>query len=394
MLKPLFPRFATFVALTAIVALPGPSAAAADFDPRSSLELVYGKLETKGDTALWKPTAEVWQAVKNAPGWDSVEVSVLAAPNFRQDGAERAFLLVQLVPHPDDDFKCHPCAPGIGAATFTNTAEGWRLDSQSPYVTDIGSYGAAPEPELVKVGPERYGVAFPWFYMGQGQAHAGKTYLLETDGGVNEALVLQTHYDNSGSCGPEDEGFHPCEEWTSTLEFVPGKDPDYFDLKVTGNETAVYAYSDGTYQKKSTDSHCSDSEVAIFYCGLEGKNLSVCRLDDGRVSYRFGKLGEPEITIDSAAILSSRAYPGGGEARLHFTKGAYDYLVYDLIRYGGIVDEETGLRGIEDSAGVHVLKDRKRIATLSCTDAYDADGGKLLSNKLVAKQEEEFLDLD
>lgn len=142
------------------------------------------------------------------------------------------------------------------------------------------------------------------------------------------------------------------------------------------------------------ENQCTGSEVAIFYCGIDDKNLSVCQLDDGRVSYRFGRLGEPEITIDSAAKLSSRPYPGGGETRLRFSRGAYDYLVYDLIRYSGVVDEETGMRGLEDRAGVHVLKDKKRIATLSCTGGRDVNSGKVLTGKLKSKQEEDFVDLD
>ena len=171
-----------------------------------------------------------------------MQVSVLGVLPFRQDGAERTFLITQLVPQIERGFQCHPCAPGIGAATFTKTAEGWRFDVGTPLVTEIGSYGKAPEPEIVQVGPERYAV-------------------------VNEALRLQTYSDNSGACDPESgsdvpederEGGpgEPCWAYTSTLEFLPGQNPDYFDLKVTGTgpqegqfaEETLYEVVDGAYQ--------------------------------------------------------------------------------------------------------------------------------------------------
>jgi hypothetical protein len=136
------------------------------------------------------------------------------------------------------------------------------------------------------------------------------------------------------------------------------------------------------HAETAPESQCTGSEVKIFFCPIGDKNLSVCQL------------GDPEITIDSVAKPSSRPYPGGGETRLRFSRGAYDYLVYDLIRYSGVADEETGMREMEDRAGVHVLKDDKRIATLSCTGGGDIDSGNDLTGKLKSKQEEDFVDLD
>jgi hypothetical protein len=46
------------------------------------------------------------------------------------------------------------------------------------------------------------------------------------------------------------------------------------------------------------------------------------------------------------------------------------------------------------SAGVHVVKDKTLIATLSCTDGRDVNSGKVLTGKLKSKQEEDFVDLD
>lgn len=91
--------------------------------------------------------------------------------------------------------------------------------------------------------------------------------------------------------------------------------------------------------------------------------------------------------------MRQRAGPGGGESRLRFNKGAYDDLVFDLIRHGDVIDEESGIRGMDEHAGEHVLKDGKRITTLECTEFDGADAGKVDTSKPKAKQEEEFSDL-
>ena len=118
---------------------------------------------------------------------------------------------------------------------------------------------------------------------------------------MNEALHLETGSDNSGLCDDEDEEAEPCRGYDSTIAFVPGKDADYFNLNVTRSGTpdgefqgeTVYAYAGGRYEETSTEtmpgSQCAGPEVEIFYCEIDDKNLSVCQLNDGQVSYRFGK---------------------------------------------------------------------------------------------------------
>lgn len=139
---------------------------------------------------------------------------------------------------------------------------------------------------------------------------------------------------------------------------------------------------------------CADAETAIFSCDLGTKVLSVCQLPDERVRYRFGPPGKPELVLDSIAHLSSRPYPGGGETRLRFSNEGYDYLVFDLMRHREMPDEGTGLRGIEEQAGVHVVQGGVRLATLTCDGPAQPDGGKVLLGRLASGVEEQFVDLD
>jgi len=244
------------VVLSTLVALCSAGAvAASDFDPRKALEMAYPTLETQDDVVRWKPPEEMRKSL----GPEPFQLSVLSTRAFRQGDAERVYLVVQLVPELEQGFDCHGCQPGIGVATFTSTEEGWRLDALNRYAGDVGSWGKAPEPEIVKMGRERYGIVFQTMYVGQGNTHVAETYFLEAGDSVDEVLFIETHWDNSGNCGLREDETDRCEEFDSTLEFVPGKNAEVFDLKVIGTakhddkfrEETLYIYADGKYQTTS-----------------------------------------------------------------------------------------------------------------------------------------------
>jgi hypothetical protein len=200
----------------------------------------------------WKPPEEMRKSL----GPEPFQVGVHSALAFRQGDADRIYFVVQLVQELEQGFECHGCQPGIGVATFTNSEEGWRLDAMNHYAGEVGSWGEAPQPQIVKMGRERYGIAFQSTYVGQGNFHVGETYFLEVGDSVDEVLFIETHFDNSMNCGMREDGTDRCEEYDSKLEFVPGKNAEIFDLKVTRTakhdetlrEETLYIYADGKYQ--------------------------------------------------------------------------------------------------------------------------------------------------
>lgn len=324
-------------------------ATAGDFDPDAAVEQVYEELVTKDDARYW--------TLPEYPD-EPMRVSVLGVLPFRQDGAERTFLITQLVPQIEGGFQCHPCAPGIGAATFTKTAEGWRLDVGTPLVTEIGSYGKAPEPEIVQVGPERYAVVLRWGGVGQGYHGRQAAYFLETDAGVKEALLLQTYSDNSGACDAESGSDVPCWAYTSTLEFLPGENPDYFDLKVTGTgpqerqfaEETLYEVVDGAYQlthKRTVDYRMVPHPVS----GVELPRISLaerpaveqavnahlemtaadmmCQSDTPSEDHEYNAF--VEVTYADNDVLSISIHANGFCGGAHPIVGANHSVTFDLL---------------------------------------------------------------
>jgi len=265
------------IALVALAALFGASAEAktkldtvylppGDFDRDTALELVFPGLTTKGNTVLWKVPEEDVDPARTEPAWGLIKLDILDSLTFRQGDAERIFLAFQSVPA-DQEYDCRNfCAPNIGAATFTNTEKGWRLDALNRVMGSAGGAGKAPKPELVKLGPKRYGVVLGSMAMGQGTTVRADTYFLETGSSVKEVLEITTYSDNGGSCGcerevcdPDDPDLIACFEFVSTVELVPGKNAEIFDLKLTQidrlddtfREVTLYSYADGMYRKAS-----------------------------------------------------------------------------------------------------------------------------------------------
>ena len=211
------------------------------------------------------PEKEVDPA-RGKPAWGLVKLEVLDSLSFRQGDAERTFLVFQSIPA-EQEYNCRNfCAPNVGAATFTNTQEAWRLDALNWVMGRAGGGGKAPKPELVKLGPERYGVELWSMGVGQGSTVQTDTYFLEAGPSVKEVLQITAYSDNGGSCGceredcdPDDPGLVTCFEIVSTVEFVPGKNAEIFDLKVTQIDrlddtfrgVTLYSYADGMYRETS-----------------------------------------------------------------------------------------------------------------------------------------------
>lgn len=125
---------------------------------------------------------------------------------------------------------------------------------------------------------------------------------------------------------------------------------------------------------------CQAPEKRIFDCAVGEKRLSVCASSNlgpksGTVQYRFGSVDKPELlypprpAAPADVFWSSRTmYSGGGEFRIRFRNGSYDFLVFDSSQRTGF-----GAAGNETvfTAGVVVKQKGKLLAVRKCTgDAF------------------------
>lgn len=122
---------------------------------------------------------------------------------------------------------------------------------------------------------------------------------------------------------------------------------------------------------------CAAGERVAFTCRAGAKVISFCASGQA-LHYRFGKPGRAELSYPagntparSVFRFSSAAYSGGGEARVRFTNGAYEYLVYTALIAGSW--NADGTRDHEELDGVLVRKGGRKIANIRCTTAPEND---------------------
>lgn len=122
---------------------------------------------------------------------------------------------------------------------------------------------------------------------------------------------------------------------------------------------------------------CTAGERVAFTCRAGAKVISFCASGDV-LHYRFGKPGRAELSYPagnaparSVFRFSSAAYSGGGEARVRFTNGGYDYLVYTALIAGSW--NADGTRDHEELDGVLVRKGGRKVANIRCTTSPEND---------------------
>ncbi|MEW6730764.1 MAG: hypothetical protein AB1489_05455 [Acidobacteriota bacterium] len=235
---------------------PGKKTVTGTLDDEKILKLLYGNYNAKEKRAEWKPTEEDLNKFEWPSEIDTAYTSVGLAVNFQQGGSERFLVITQTAP---PEIISHASGGIVGGALFTKVGDAWQLDLDQKYIDQMGGYNAAPEGNLVKIGPDKYGVLFRPGFTNQGYTVESLVIISEIDKQFREiALVEEIYQDNEGSCGGD---LGECWKYDSKIEFVPGSNPLYFDLKVTTsgtkqsddkvinfNEVRTYRFQNGKYE--------------------------------------------------------------------------------------------------------------------------------------------------
>ncbi len=116
---------------------------------------------------------------------------------------------------------------------------------------------------------------------------------------------------------------------------------------------------------------CGNEETTSFSCDIKSKSVSVCVTKQNTLVYRYGKPEQIELELHAPVQFSSTSYSGGGEGRLRFSNGRYDYIVYSGITNGEWLDAEAGVREKVELGGIYVVKDQNLLADLKCTAYAD-----------------------
>jgi hypothetical protein len=127
-------------------------------------------------------------------------------------------------------FKCRDCQPLIGEALFKRGASGWTVEASRPPDFAFGGWGEPPKAEIFQFGPHQFGIELEFTASAQGERATEINLLAPWAGSFASVFQTDTEDNNFGGCPPK--GPAPCHASSSLLKFVPGDNPDYYDLLV------------------------------------------------------------------------------------------------------------------------------------------------------------------
>ncbi|MGI4861745.1 MAG: hypothetical protein ACRYHA_33420 [Janthinobacterium lividum] len=139
---------AAATAATADAAVKTPSSAEpglirGTFSSRAALELLYGTYDVNTESAAWldpaiPATLAARDKLHDAPG-EPVIVRNVAVIDFPEGGHEKKLFVTSGMPVSGG---CDACTGLLGLAVFVQTAAGWQVESNAPYVASLGTEGA------------------------------------------------------------------------------------------------------------------------------------------------------------------------------------------------------------------------------------------------------------
>jgi hypothetical protein len=126
---------------------------------------------------------------------------------------------------------------------------------------------------------------------------------------------------------------------------------------------------------------CKRDEAIIFGCSLKTKMVSLCSSKSvsptlGYVQYRYGTLDKLEMVYPNRLLppkgyffLGQSGWSGGGENRIRFNNGKYNYLIFDILSKVSDPPEPNRWRS---TSGIIVGRDNKTLSLQICTNHSDS----------------------
>jgi hypothetical protein len=291
---------------------------ATTLDERGALELLYGNYDVTLGGARWKRQSQTPNNVI-APEWpssfssfspDSAVVRVGFQAEYEENGQPKYIVLTYAIPDSPDEFDCHACVPLIGAAVFDRHGSNWEVATQETNLMMAGAWGKPPVAQLLIIGPKKYGIRLVNSELHQGYASDTETIVTEMDARLRIIFRQDTLAD---SCGAKPD----CESIASTIDFVPGGNSEYYDIRViskasettggstkTSETTRKYAISDGSYRPTDV-SVPSDTSVPEATALISQQT---------HVPTEFTSPDQPAYVAALDEVIAKRGYAAIGDA--------------------------------------------------------------------------------
>lgn len=187
------------------------------------------------------------------------KTTLLGIYPFEKNSHKKYFVVTQTN---HENIDCHSCGALVGVAVFSKNQEDWVEEEKLQYIDVLGSWGQAPQPDVVKLGKNEYGLTFYTNFLNQGINSTSLTIVAKDGDKFKEVLNVEaTDEDNLGGCGDE---MIKCYAYESKVNYTVGAGEKFAPIiiKTSGNklnkkrepeafkETSKYVFSEGKYIKQ------------------------------------------------------------------------------------------------------------------------------------------------
>lgn len=202
-----------------------------EFDLANAMKSIYGNFDEAAKTSVFIVPEDFPHHFFEQG--DRAVASAFFIAKGRDSGAEKMFLVIDAVLPMPTYFKCHACAPLIGAAVFVKSGGAWRIESSSTAILVDGNSGYPPDARLIEIGPQRMGIELKDTYVGQGSTTTFIAMLIPWHGEIRDAIEVIIGDDDLGECRKGVD----CYKTRRQVRLVRGANPDYDDVVVTTSGT-------------------------------------------------------------------------------------------------------------------------------------------------------------
>jgi hypothetical protein len=229
------------------------------FDPLRALDVLYGPVDSGTGKANWhQPPPPPQQFAGFA--MDHLSVRIVSTLSTAEGGVQKKYLITAAYPG-DRDYSCHGCSAIIGVADFRQRNSSWYLEAFNPFASQGPDWNSDPQAELIRIGPDRFAVRLGAGGMGQG-IEIEYVQIVASIGSWIGEVIKQDTSDSYGACDPNSLRM-PCYSNRTRIQFVPGQNPEFFDIRtsttgtklndqctntISANETQLFTLIGHSYQ--------------------------------------------------------------------------------------------------------------------------------------------------
>lgn len=224
----------------------------ATFDKASAMLAVFCAYDTEHEGILLP--------LEHTRDWalDDAEtlVSPILAMRYQEGPVEKAVLAVQHQALFDGEISNgHAQTATISIYVFQRSGSRWTIEKRAEEAIDEGHDGEAPPVQLVKLGPERFGLWFFGFDLHQGYASRSAFIVTLSETRIREVVRLNLGEDNAGTCSDDPkervDGIHACWSYEGKMAFIAATGAEYYTLRVSYSGTEAVAPLSNRIRKKN-----------------------------------------------------------------------------------------------------------------------------------------------